>query len=800
MRLTLFLLLLVFSSTGIAQNCDNILSGRVTDQHDGTPLSGATLVLMDTDKASLSDIDGTYQFSDLCEGTYSIQVSHPECDPKVFSVKVPRRGGFNIELEHHVELLKQVTVVGTAYSTKSETLLENRINLATLEEFSGASFGDAINTLSGVSSLNTGNTVVKPMINGLHSSRVTIINNGVRLQDQEWGAEHAPTIDINTAGAITVLKGASALQYSGDAIGGVIISEPTRIPIKDTIYGKTILYGATNGRGGALTSSLTKSYGSGWYGTIQGTFKRFGDFEAPDYILSNTGLFERDGSLRVGYKQFDQGVEGYYSYFRNDIGILRASHLGGAQDQIAAISSERPLIIRDFTYDIGSPRQEVTHHVAQLSAFKRVNNLGKLSLSYNFQLNERFEFDVRRGDDEDTPAVDLELTTHHVALDLESNIKENLGVKVGVSGNFQNNFADPATGVRRLIPDYDQYRASVYGIADLGVNEKLNLEFGGRFDYTFMDAQKFYRTSFWESRGYDELFPELVVDTFGNQILTNPELDFANVSATAGLNYQMNENYIFYANYSLASRAPNASELFSEGLHHSASRIELGDLRFTSEVGHKIGLTLQKKTGVLRFTVNPYINLISDFIVIEPTGIQQTIRGNFQVWEYRQTSARLAGVDFDLNADLTENLEFEHQFSYINGSDTDLDVPLINMPPASTTNSLHYTFPNFYDLVLSVKSEYVFEQTEFPDNNFEVFLPETGTTELVDVSTPPDAYHLLGLKAQAGFHLGDGGSKLDVGLSVANLFDTNYRNYLNRLRFYADDLGRNLSLNIKISY
>jgi iron complex outermembrane receptor protein len=800
MRLTLTVLLCAIGAAVYPQTCDNILSGQVVDQHDSTPLSGASLLLLESDNATLSDLDGSFEFTNLCAGNYSIEVSHPECQPKVFTVTIPMQGTLNLELEHHVELLKQVTVVGSAYSTKSETLLENRINLATLEQFSGNSFGDAINTLSGVSSLNTGNTVVKPMINGLHSSRVTIINNGVRLQDQEWGAEHAPTIDINTAGAITVLKGASALQFTGDAIGGVIISEPALISVKDSLFGKTILHGATNGRGGAITTSLTKSYRSGLYATIQGTFKRFGDFEAPDYVLSNTGTYERDASIRLGYKQFDHGLEGYYSIFRNDIGILRASHLGGAADQVIAISSDRPLIIRDFTYDIGSPRQEVTHHLAQLSGFKRVRNLGKLSMSYNFQFNERFEYDVRRGDDKDVPAVDLELKTHHLALDLESRIEDNLGIKVGIAGNYQNNFANPATGVRRLIPDYDQYRASVYGIADYGLSEDLNLELGGRFDYTFMDAKKFYRTSFWEGRGYDVQFPELVVETFGNQILTNPKLKFSNVSATAGLNYQLGTQYILYANYSLASRAPNASELFSEGLHHSASRIELGDLRFTSEVGHKIGVTLQKKTGVLTFTVNPYINLISDFIVIEPTGIQQTIRGNFQVWEYRQTSARLAGVDFDLKATITENLNFEHQFSYINGKDRTKDIPLINMPPASTTNTLHYAFPKFNDLVLSIKSDYVFKQTEFPDNNFEVFVPETGTTELVDVSTPPDAYHLIELRAQAGFDLGSEGSKLILGISVANLFDTTYRNYLNRLRYYADDLGRNLNLNIKLNY
>ena len=106
----------------------------------------------------------------------------------------------------------------------------------------------------------------------------------------------------------------------------------------------------TNGRGFSLSSKLTKSYKNGWYTTLQGTLKRFGDFEAPDYVLSNTGMDERNGSIKVGFNRFDYGFEGYYSHFKNEIGILSASHLGGAKDQVRAISSDKPLIIKDFTY------------------------------------------------------------------------------------------------------------------------------------------------------------------------------------------------------------------------------------------------------------------------------------------------------------------------------------------------------------------------------------------------------------------------------------------------------------------
>ena len=473
--------------------------------------------------------------------------------------------------------------------------------------------------------------------------------------------------------------------------------------------------------------------------------------------------------------------------------------MGGAEDQVRAINSNRPLIIDDFTYKINAPKQDVTHHLARVKAFKKFDNFGKLSLQYDFQRNNRLEFDIRRGADRDNASLDLQLDTHTLLLDLDSHLTDAIRLKAGVMSRYQNNFADPNTGVRRLIPDYDKYDLGIYAIADYQLNDQWLLEAGGRFDYTYMDVFKFYRTSFWESRNYDELFPEIVVEEFDNQILTNPQLNFYNASATLGATYSFNDNYKMFFNYSMASRAPNPSELFSEGLYHSASRIELGDLRFNSEVGHKVSLTFQRDNDTFSFSVNPYFNTISDFIVIEPIEIQQTIRGNFQVWEYRQTNAQLLGIDVDASYNFVKNVHYNHQFSLVKGYDETRDEPLINMPPVNTKNEIVYQNPEFNNIRLALQSEYVFQQNEYPDNNFQVFIPETETMEIVDISTPPNAYHLLNFNSSIDFKATKK-STLTVGFAITNLLDASYRNYLNRLRYYADDLGRNFLINLKINY
>ena len=269
MRKYTLLLLLLSSITIFSQNCKNTLSGTLIDLHDDSLLVGATLIIAGSEQAVVTDLDGKYILKNLCNKTYSIQVSHPNCITKSFTVKITGNTTKNFKLEHHLDELNEITVAGKAFSNKSKTILENTISKEELERFSSGSLGDALNSLSGVSSLNSGNTVKKPIINGLHSSRVVIINNGVRMEDQEWGAEHAPNVDINSAGNLTLIKGAGALQFSGDAVGGVIVAEAFKVPVKDSLYGKTLLLRTSNPPRTTLTSQLTKSFSSGWYASAQ---------------------------------------------------------------------------------------------------------------------------------------------------------------------------------------------------------------------------------------------------------------------------------------------------------------------------------------------------------------------------------------------------------------------------------------------------------------------------------------------------------------------------------------------------
>lgn len=780
-----------------AQECNITFKGNVKDFHDGTPIVGATVKVEGSNKYAITDKQGNFVLKNLCKSSYKLTISHIACDPKTVEINTSKEVFKQIRLEHHIEELGEITVTSEV-NKQTVTAQESVIKTDVLERYSSQSLGDAIKEIPGVSSINTGNSIVKPVINGLHSSRVLILTNNVRLQDQEWGIEHAPNIDINSAGSISLIKGANALEFGGDAIGGVIVVNPSRVFRKDTIYGRAILNGQSNGRGYGVNASFTNSWENGWFVNIQGSTRQAGDFEAPDYILSNTGNLSSSSTLNAGYKTLEYGFDVYYSYIDNKIGILRASHIGNVEDLVDGINSQQPGVIEDFTYDINAPRQEVTHQIFKTNFYKRFENFGKLDVQYDYQINRRFEFDVRRGNDRNVAAIDLELTTHTIksTLELDSDLERTF--KIGILGSYQNNFANPDTGIRRLIPDYDRYDLGLFTLGNFDLNDELVLDLGIRYDLNRIDAKKFYRTSRWEERGYDQDFADIVIQDLGTQLLVNPIFTYHNVSASAGIAWEMNDEESMIFNYGLANRAPNPAELFSDGLHHSAARIELGDLRIGKETSHRISGGYSYKGENLNLNIEGFYNRINDFIYLEPTGVESTIRGAFPVWEQKQVDARLLGIDTNISYNMNDQWTIQNKSSFIKGNDISNDRVLIDIPSFRNVSVLNYSNKKLSNLNIELQSEWVFRQNEFPDNNFEAFIPRTGEFLLVDISTPPPAYQILNLRGDIDVKFLK--NNLNISLTVNNLLNTSYREYLNRLRFFADELGRNFLIQFKFNY
>jgi iron complex outermembrane receptor protein len=256
-------------------NCVFKLKGKVLDSNTKKPLDFATLQLREINRTQLADENGSFVFDKLCKGNYTLACTHIGCATEYFIISITTDIVIKLELNHKDFDLTEVTVARHKKESAATQHVE-QLEGKKLDELRGLSLGDALKTITGVSTLKTGSTISKPIVHGLHSNRVLILNNGIRQEGQQWGTEHAPEIDAFLAKRITLIKGASSLRYGSDAIGGVILVEPNPLPTNARVGGEVNYVVFSNNWEHNISAILegnhTRVAPLSW--RVQGTFKR----------------------------------------------------------------------------------------------------------------------------------------------------------------------------------------------------------------------------------------------------------------------------------------------------------------------------------------------------------------------------------------------------------------------------------------------------------------------------------------------------------------------------------------------
>lgn len=643
--------------------------------------------------------------------------------------------------------------------------VSNKIDESLIDRSMGKSLASILEHVSGVSSIQTGTTVAKPVINGMYGNRILIVNNGARQTGQQWGVDHAPEIDQNSSGSIEVIKGAESVRYGSEALGGIIVMNQKALP-----YGQTALSGHLRtlyGNNGKRYSVVAQAEGTmpfsknlAW--RLQGTYANSGDQSTAKYVLNNTGYRENDFSASLGYKLNALKLEGYYSMYNLKLGVLNSAQLGSEDLLKERIALGQPTEVYPYSRHINYPFQQIVHHTAIGKVYFDAGKYGNFFWQTAFQADDRQENRIRRMNLSYIPAVSMYLTS------FQNQLKWNLAynkwnTEAGATYLHIRNRNQTGTGVVPLIPNYTEYDLGIYAIQKYR-NGNWTAEAGIRFDNQETRAS-----------GYD-----YTGKLYGGHHV------FSNFSYNLGTSYRFNEQLKLTSNLGLAWRAPHVHELYSNGNELGSGMFVMGDSTMHSEQSTKWVTSLSYRSAFAEVRVDAYLQWINGYIYDEPLkGRYVTvISGSYPLFQYKQTGAFFRGIDFDVRLRPIQHVEYHLLSGLIWANEKQTGNYLPYIPSARfdhdiTWEDIRVGKGNAW---LQLKHRLVLKQTRFNPAN-----------DLIDF-TPP-TYNLFGLEAGIDWPLGER-NKLRMLLAADNLFNKEYKEYTNRSRYYAHDMGRDIRFSI----
>jgi iron complex outermembrane receptor protein len=761
------LVTLVIPVLTYAQDCNLAISGIVKDVSTGIPISYANIFVKELQTGDVTDSLGFFEMKTICAGNYHISISHFGCVRQEQYLTISSDTSITVFLDHNSQLMHEVAI--TSQGGNITTQETQSLNSKDIAQNSDKNLATMLENISGVSIIKNGSGIAKPIVHGLYGNRITILNNGIAQSGQQWGVDHSPEIDPLIANRITVVKGVGALEYQGSSLGSVILVESKKIDREPHLHGEGRYFFESNGLGNGLNLEL-QQHPKLFAWRVVGTLKKSGDNRTSKYFLRNTGNQEANIALQFE-KSFNKKWfnDLYVSSFNAEFGVLRGSHIGNLTDLEEALGRDVPFFTEDnFSYSISSPSQKVNHHLLKFHTKYRISEKQWIDITYAGQYNLRKEFDVRRSGRSDLPALSLKQVSSFFEGKYQKYLSRNWKLKSGIQMNRVDNENLPETGILPLVPDYISYEYGMFGLVYKSL-EKTIIEIGGRYDF--------------ENRNVAAISVSVPRE------INRYQNEYHNLSVVGGVTHELGKSWKAAYNIGYAGRNPEVNELYSNGLHQGVSGIEEGHPALSKEISVKNTISINgNMKNRLFFEGLFYYQNIDNYIYLNPQDeIRLTIRGAFPVFKYEQTDARLIGFDLATTYMVTERFNIAGKYSFLDGYDLKNNLPLVYMPSNNLYAVLNYQIPKFgkfQNLEFQINSRLVFEQKNI--------IPSQ------DFVAPPESYYLAGLKMSAEKQLRK--LRLKMFVRAENLLNETYRDYLNRQRYFADDLGFNIIVGVNISF
>ena len=653
------------------------------------------------------------------------------------------------------------------------------------KHFTG-NFMQAMENIPGVQAMDIGSGFSKPMIRGMGFNRIAVLENGIKQEGQQWGADHGLELDAFNIGTVNVLKGPSSLLYGSDAMGGVIDITSPPVPSVDMLFGDVTLLGkSVNGTlGGSFMLGIKKSF---WYAQVRYSEQHFGDYRIPTdtivYLtqkmpvygrkLKNTAGIERNIGFFAQYQRQRYKANYSVSNVYQKTGFFPGAHGIPDASRVEDDGDSRNMEL---------PYSKVTHlkvTTLQQYAWEKL----VLSGDFGFQNNHREEWSVFHTHYGSQPVPekdpDKELAFNLNTLSASVKVRfigsSSWEHALGWDGQHQRN---DISGYSFLLPEYYRSTTGLLWLTTYKPNNVISVSGGMRYDYGYIHISSHedaYLADYLRKQGYDE---EQVEHYKWNSHAVKKK--FGDYSFSLGLVWTPSERHMVKANVGRSFRLPGANELAANGVHHGTFRHEQGDANLKSEQGWQMDASYNLRYNGFSISVSPFVSWFSNYIFLRPTGEWSVLPHAGQIYRYTGAEVLFAGTEATIDIHFLRSFNYRISGEYVYTYNCDEHIPLSFSPPFSMRNTLTWQRKQ---VMLYAEWQSIARQNRVDRNE--------------DRTPGANLFHLGGsLNIPIR-----GNQAIEITLTARNIFNTRYYNHLSFYRkVEIPEPGHNFQLLIKIPF
>lgn len=736
----IFSMLFLFS---IKVNAQNQIKGKVTDNNN-EPLIGATVYLPELNKGTITNQTGEYLIANIPNrNIIKIHFSFIGYNTEIRTIENSQgKSVINISLTPAIIQSEEVVVTGGSVTSQHENAIKIDVLKSKDIELSGTpNFMESLTKVPGIDMIAKGQGISKPVIRGLSMNDILVMNNGIRIENYQFSENHPLGIDENDVERVEIIKGPASLLYGSDAIGGVI----NFIKEKPAPTGKII----GDYRMQLHSNTLGMNNSIGLKGTSEKFFGgfRFGHKTHSDYLqgggdyVPNSRFNEMTFNANTGYTGKIGTFKIFYDYFKQDLGMT-VPHI---KLLITERGRKNEIWFQDLEHQLVSSQNSLY--------------LGK----FKWEINTAYQSALRKLQTTfDVPFVEMNLNTitYESKLHLPSNEKSEY--IIGLQGMSQNN-RNIKNRASQFLPDANINTIGFLGLAQYTFFKKFKLQSGLRFDI--------YKTK------------TFALGTEGTNSYHAPlNKHFSSLNGSIGATYKPIKKMMLRANFAKGYRVPNLSELTSNGMH--GNRYEVGNENLSPENSFEADVSMHYHGEFLSFDLAGFYNQINDYIFISLTA--DTTSLGVDIYRFSQANASLyggeAGIHFHPKS--LPWLHIKGTYSSVIGKQENG-----NYLPFIPANKLRY------EIRIERKKIGFLKRPNIKISALTAFSQENPSP----YETATDGYTIVSINAYSEILISN--QTLIFGLSVNNLFDTQYFDHLSTLKpmnYYNQ--GRNISLFFKIPF